>query len=232
MKKIYFLSIAVCVLNVANVMAGIRSSTELKTDTIYKLITDFQSDSLIKANCSNPCFYILDVRTPTEFNSGHLLLSNNIDFRATDFSDKISNLDRNIIYLVYCKGGSRSLPTYNQMITLHFRGVYMMAGGFDQWKLDGLPYQTSIVSNIEKSIAPEKTLNFYPNPANEYITLEIKIPINKTSLSILNTKGQELIKQQITTTQFKIDVSQLPNGVYFVKLMNAKGIEVGKFVKD
>ena len=232
MKKIYFLSIALYILNVANVMAGIRSSTELKTDTIYKLITDFQSDSLIKANCANPCFYILDVRTPTEFNSGHLPLSNNIDFRATDFSDKISNLDKNIIYLVYCKGGSRSLPTYNQMITLHFREVYMMTGGFDQWKFDGLPYKTSIVSNIEKGIAPEKTLNFYPNPANAHITLEIKIPIDKTSLSILNTKGQELIKQQITTTQFKIDVSQLPNGVYFVKLMNAKGIEVGKFVKD
>jgi len=232
MKNIYFLSIVLCVLNMSIALAGMRGSIELNADTIHKFITDFQSDSLIKANSATPGFYILDVRTPTEFNSGYLLLANNIDYRATGFSDKISNFDRNLIYLVYCKGGSRSLPTYNQMITLHFREVYMMIGGYDQWKLDGLPYETGSVSNTEALIAPERTLNIYPNPANEYITLEIKIPITKTTLSILNTNGQELIKQQITNTQFKIDVSQLPNGVYFVKLMNANGIDVSKFVKD
>lgn len=231
MKNLYFLSIALCALNVVNIMAGIRGSNELYADTIYKLITDFQSDSLIKANRANPGFYILDVRTPTEFNSGYLTHANNIDFRASGFSDKISNLDKNIIYLVYCKGGGRSLPTYNQMISLHFREVYMMTGGFDQWKLDGLPYE-STVNNIQRLITQQKTLNVYPNPAKEQITLEIKIPINKTTLSILNTNGQELIKQQITNTLFKVDVSQLPKGVYFVKLINANGIEVGKFVKN
>jgi len=232
MKKFYFLTIALCVLNGANALAGEYGSTGLNTDTIHKLITDFQSDSLIKANQTTPGFYILDIRTPTEFSSGHLINANNIDYRAVGFWDVLANLDRNLIYLVHCKGGSRSLPTYNQMVSLHFREVYMMVGGFDQWKLDGFPYLTGSVTNTEELKAPTEKLNIYPNPANSKLTIEIKIPINTTTLSIINTNGQEMIMQRTTDNKFTINISQLPHGVYFVKLLNVNGIQVSKFVKD
>ena len=208
------------------------ANTGLSTDTIHRIITDFQSDSLINVNRATAGFYILDVRTPAEFNTGHLIGANIIDYRATNFSVEINKLDRNIIYLVYCKGGSRSLPTYNQMIALHFREVYMMNGGFDQWKVDGLPYETSIVSNTEILIAPEQTLNVYPNPANQNLTLDIKNPIKNATLSIVNANGQEVIKQQITNTHFMINVSQLQHGFYFVKVTDTNGIQVAKFLKN
>lgn len=232
MKNFHFLSLALCVLISANAQPAILRLNKLETDTIHKLITDFQCDSLIKANTATPGFYILDVRTPTEFSSGHLLNANNIDYRGTGFLDVLATLDRNIIYLVHCKGGSRSLPTYNQMIFLHFREVYMMIGGFDQWKLDGLPYVTGNVSNTEELITSTEKLNVYPNPANSKLTIEIKLPIKTTTLSIVTTNGQELITQQTTDKKSTIDISQLPHGAYFVKLMSANGIEVCKFIKD
>lgn len=228
MKKLYFLSVALCVLISVNAQPEISCST----DTIHKLITDFQSDSLIKANTANTGFYILDVRTPTEFCCGHLVNANNIDYRATGFWDVLATLDRNIIYLLHCKGGTRSLPTYNQMISMHFREVYMMIGGFDQWKLDGLPYVTGTVSNIDELMVSAGELNIYPSPANSKLTIEIKSPIKTSTLSVINTNGQELITLQTTDKKLIIDIGLLPPGAYIVKLQNANGIEVRKFIKD
>lgn len=232
MKKLYIIPFVLYLLTGANVLAEEPGSGRLNTDTIHKLITDFQSDSLIKANSTTPGFYILDVRTPAEFTSGHLVNANNIDYRATGFWDVLATLDRNIIYLVHCKGGSRSLPTYNQMVSLHFREVYMMIGGFDQWKLDGLPYVTGSVTNTQKLNSTTEKLNIYPSPANSKLTIEIKSPINTTTLSIINTNGQELIAQRTADNKFTIDISQLPHGVYFVKLLNANGSQISKFVKN
>lgn len=232
MIKFYLLTIALCVLNWANALAGEYASTRLNTDTIHKLITDIQSDSLIKANQTTPGFYILDIRTPAEFCSGHLVNANNTDYRASGFWDVLATLDRNIIYLVYCKGGNRSLPTYNQMVSMHFREVYMMIGGFDQWKLDGLPSVTGNVSNTEGLTTSTEELNVYPNPANSKLTIETKPPINTIALSIVNINGQEMIKPKMTNNKFIIDVSPLPVGVYFVKLLTANGIEISKFVKE
>jgi hypothetical protein len=38
--------------------------------------------------------------------------------------------------------------------------------------------------------------------------------------------------RQITSPKTQIDISNLPNGVYFVRLTNDKTMEVGKFVKQ
>lgn len=232
MKNFYFLSLAFSVLFSANAQQPISRLNVLNTDTIHKLITDFQSDSLIKANNASPRFYILDVRTPAEFSSGHLANANNIDYRAAGFFDVLATLDRNIIYLVHCKGGSRSLPTYNKMVSLHFREVYMMIGGFDQWKLDGLPYVTDFVNNTDELKTSTEKLIVYPNPANSILTIEIKSPLNETTLIIVNTNGQKLITRQTSENKFTIDISKLPHGAYFVKLLNADNIKVCKFLKN
>ena len=44
--------------------------------------------------------------------------------------------------------------------------------------------------------------------------------------------GQELIKQQIESYMVELNVSSLPMGIYFIRLVNNDAIEVGKFVKE
>ncbi len=224
MKKLYLLAIALCVLN------GVYSSVKLSTDTIHKQITDFQSDSLIKTKTTAE-LYILDVRTPTEFSTGHLINANNIDYRATGFWDKVDILDRNLIYVVHCKGGSRSLPVYNQMISMHFREVYMMIGGFDQWKSDGLPYVTDMIADNEKITVWKQNNIIYNNSAGSELLIEIKAPVDKTTLSVINTNGQELIKIQKPESRLTLDISSLVQGVYFIKLQNGNNLEIRKFLK-
>src|SRR5690242_9339142 len=51
---------------------------------------------------------ILDIRTPSEFKTGHIAGATNIDFLAQDFERRISLLDTNKAYLVHCASGGRS----------------------------------------------------------------------------------------------------------------------------
>jgi photosystem II stability/assembly factor-like uncharacterized protein len=80
----------------------------------------------------------------------------------------------------------------------------------------------------DKTLITE-SLKIYPNPANDNITIETP---TLGSISILNINGQQLHQQEITEPNTTIDVSNFPNGVYLVKLIGEKGVQVGKFIKQ
>jgi hypothetical protein len=72
-------------------------------------------------------------------------------------------------------------------------------------------------------------VNIYPNPASTNITIETS---SHGRVSILNLSGQKLLHLGITEPKARIDISSLPNGVYIVKLVGEKGVQVSKFVKQ
>ncbi len=96
-------------------------------------ITTSQADSVITSNLQNPQFKILDVRTPAEFETGHLSGSINIDFRSADFESKIGSLQKDGKYLVYCRTGHRSASAMSVMKSKNFIEVYNMLGGITKW---------------------------------------------------------------------------------------------------
>lgn len=51
---------------------------------------------------------VIDVRTPAEFAAGHIAAALNIPVEASDFGARISQLDPEEAYLVYCRTGRRS----------------------------------------------------------------------------------------------------------------------------
>lgn len=83
---------------------------------------------------------ILDVRTPDEYNNGHIDQAVNIDFFAEDFKDNIQKLDKEKTYMVYCMGGKRSNQAQLLMDSLKIK-VFDMTGGFQQWSSEHLPYK-------------------------------------------------------------------------------------------
>jgi rhodanese-related sulfurtransferase len=79
--------------------------------------------------------YLLDVRTPEEFNSG--FIDNAVNYNVTDsvaFVNIISSLDKNKKYLLYCKSGRRSGKALVMMKNMGFRKVYHLKGGVTEWK--------------------------------------------------------------------------------------------------
>ncbi len=51
---------------------------------------------------------VIDVRTPEEFDQGHLEGALNLDLMAPDFHEKITRLDPGRTYYLYCRSGNRS----------------------------------------------------------------------------------------------------------------------------
>jgi rhodanese-related sulfurtransferase len=86
-----------------------------------------------------PDVIVLDIRTPEEFAGGHLEEAINIDFYASDFPDKLSQLDRNASYVMYCRSGSRSEQAASMMRQLEFTSVEEIDGGILSWTAAGLP---------------------------------------------------------------------------------------------
>ena len=76
---------------------------------------------------------LLDVRTPQEYQSGHIENALNINFNAPDFTDKISALDKEQPFLIYCAVGGRSTRAATLMKSLGFKKVYELKGGYNNW---------------------------------------------------------------------------------------------------
>src|SRR5690606_39273519 len=51
---------------------------------------------------------VVDVRTPSEYASGHLEGAVNVDFQSAEFDATIAELDPDVEYVVYCQSGNRS----------------------------------------------------------------------------------------------------------------------------
>lgn len=92
---------------------------------------------------SDPAVVIIDVRTPEEFAEGYIDGAQLIDFKAADFRDIISKLDRDVAYFVYCRSGNRSGQATAIMNELGFTNVYDLDGGIVAWAQAGAPVVTS-----------------------------------------------------------------------------------------
>ena len=86
-----------------------------------------------------PSADIIDVRTPEEFENGHLPNAKNIDWNGNDFDQQIANLDKSKPVFVYCLSGGRSSSAAKKMRSEGFKEVYELKGGIMKWRAANLP---------------------------------------------------------------------------------------------
>lgn len=79
---------------------------------------------------------LIDVRTPEEYNSGHLMNAVNYDFENGQvFTDAMNSLDKNGKYYLYCRSGNRSSQAKTVMETAGFKNVVDL-GGYEKASAD------------------------------------------------------------------------------------------------
>jgi len=61
------------------------------------------------------------------------------------------------------------------------------------------------------------SVNIFPNPANTILNVQMNEAKN-IRFKIVNTIGEELISEEIKKPEFKIDISALPDGIYFLRI--------------
>jgi thioredoxin len=98
---------------------------------------------------------IIDVRTPEEFEKGHLINSKNIDWNNSNFEEGISKLDKSKPVFVYCLSGGRSSSAASKMRQDGFKQVYELNGGIMKWRAANLP-ETTEASTISSGMSKQQ----------------------------------------------------------------------------
>ena len=79
--------------------------------------------------------FILDVRTPEEFEAGYIPEAVNINiYEGQGFIDELGKLDKSKNYYVYCRSGHRSRQACALMNNMGFKQAYNLEGGILDWQ--------------------------------------------------------------------------------------------------
>lgn len=101
---------------------------------------------------------LIDVRTPQEFEKGHLENAVNIDWYGSDFESHIASLDKSKPVFVYCLSGGRSASAATKLRHAGFTQVFEMPGGMLEWRAQKLPETSVNTSTRGMSLEQYKTL--------------------------------------------------------------------------
>ena len=76
----------------------------------------------------------------------------------------------------------------------------------------------------------QSSVLIYPNPATNTISLVSQGGTELISLEILDIQGKVILHQDMMDNNFSVSVGNYPGGLYFVRILTSKGIEVEKLV--
>jgi hypothetical protein len=85
---------------------------------------------------------------------------------------------------------------------------------------DGVTNQDWIVTVSINNLVENKDinkLNIYPNPASDIVIIE---NAENSKISIINMLGQVVFSQTLINNNIKLNVSQIPNGTYLIRIEN------------
>ena len=103
---------------------------------------------------SNPDLVILDVRTQSEYDAGHI--QNATLIPVSELGGRLGELDKNREILVYCASGGRSATASQTLVENGFSKVYNMLGGITAWK--NAWYWIEITHNEDLIVSGTETL--------------------------------------------------------------------------
>ncbi len=78
---------------------------------------------------------LIDVRTASEFNGGHISKAKNIDiFNPSAFENECQKFNKLEPVYVYCRSGGRSTTAAKKLAKMGFTEVVNLKGGYNAWK--------------------------------------------------------------------------------------------------
>ena len=100
-----------------------------------------QSDNIVtldkntfKSKIEEKKVVLVDVRTPKEFESGHITNAINVNFFDTKkFVSSFNKLNKEEPVYLYCRSGKRSLKAAKRLDSLGFKKIYDLKGGYLDW---------------------------------------------------------------------------------------------------
>ena len=116
----------------------------------------------------------------------------------------------------------------------HVTGV--MHYSFDNWKL--LPGSAADISDVTgiKEIDLSGLIRLYPNPNDGRFTIEIPAEMRaNVEISIMDMTGKVIHKEVLNNASYNVlpvDLSNMANGLYFIKISDGKNTAIARFMKQ
>ncbi|HNW73901.1 MAG TPA: T9SS type A sorting domain-containing protein [Bacteroidales bacterium] len=79
---------------------------------------------------------------------------------------------------------------------------------------------------------PERIFSVFPNPGSGIITIINEKKAQSNHFSLMNINGQRIMDQDLRDDRLVIDVSVLPEGVYFIRITGRNTVQIEKFIKQ
>lgn len=105
-----------------------------------KIAVTAQTSKGLLAEIAQGKAYLVDVRTPEEYDKQHLKYAQNINIRSPDFAAQVNKLDKNKRVYLYCHSGNRSGRAADSLQTLGYTRGYNI-GAIDSLIKAGFPAQ-------------------------------------------------------------------------------------------
>ncbi len=140
-NKVYILLVVILLLLLTSIYyTTAESDSQTAEDgSVFKRISPKEALKLIKQNNNNKNFIIIDVRTPEEYQSGHISKARLLNFYSDSFKKKLNKLNKQKKYFIYCRSGNRSGQALRMMKKMKFKEVYELNGGINNWRNYDLP---------------------------------------------------------------------------------------------
>lgn len=132
MKKIAVIVLAATWLAGCGQTGNGQGHTEIVTVNTAEEVIDVLSNDL----------QLIDVRTPQEYDAGHIKNAKLINIQDADFESKMNQLNKEKPVMVYCAVGGRSSRAVAVIKDLGFSKVYNYKGGMKDWSASGMEMET------------------------------------------------------------------------------------------
>lgn len=190
-------------------------------------LTDGKADATWNPNPNNGSSPLALINT--------IAVNNNDVFVSGSFNI-ISGLQRQ--YIAKLDGTTGALdnnwnPVPDNMVNaIAVRGTDVYLGGafttIRGQQRSGFAKLSTLLSSVSTT-GSSPQFNLYPNPANSHFI--VASHDGSSTISVIDINGKVVMNQFTTQLQTTVDVQHLPSGIYFVKLINHKGIAVKRLMK-
>ena len=123
-------------------------------------------------------------------------------------------------------------------LALNFANTYDVVSVFFNFNVVPAATETYYLDNVSfgnlttgiMEYRSNATFYVYPNPANDFVTIDASLLENVNQVVVTNSIGQVVLQKNVSAIDNKIDVSNLKNGVYFMILNSESERKTSKFM--